>query len=104
WILAAVLAIAASPVMAEDAVPAELVGQWAVDGACGDVENSITVTADTLAFGSTDPAAVTFSPDDSPSGNGAIHWAEEGSVDNFEHAVDQDVLLYNGQGYGMGVA
>jgi hypothetical protein len=43
-----------------------------------------------------------FYPEDSPSGNGAIHWDDEGSVDNFEYVPDKDELIYNSMGYGMG--
>lgn len=103
WIAAAVLALGIAPAMADD-VPAELVGHWALDGACDDVEKSITVAADTLAMGSTAADEITFYPDDSPAGNGAIHWAEEGVVDNFEYDPTADTLSHNPEGYGMGVA
>lgn len=98
-----VIALTTFPALADD-VPAELVGHWAVDGACDKADSSIHVETGTLAMGAGEPAAITFAADDSPSGNGAIHWAEEGNVDNFEFDKANDVLLYNAQGYGMGVA
>lgn len=103
WILATVLSLSVTPALSDE-VPAELVGHWAVNGACDDVEKSITIAAGTLAMGSTAPDAITFFPDDSPAGNGAIHWAEEGVVDNFEYDPAKDSLYHNSEGYGMGVA
>jgi hypothetical protein len=103
WLLAAMLSLSVTPALADD-IPAELVGHWAENGACDDVEKSVTITADTLAFGSTAPGGIIFSPDESPSGNGAIHWAEEGNVDNFEYDPTNDQLLYNAEGWGMGIA
>lgn len=102
-ILAAAAALSITPAFADD-VPTSLNGHWAVDGQCDSKDNSIHIEAGKLAMGTAAAADITYFTDDSPSGNGAIHWAEEGSVDNFEYAPDQDELLYNGEGYGMGVA
>lgn len=96
-------ALSIAPVFADD-VPADLVGHWAIDGACDKADDSIHIEPGLLSFGEQEGAAIEFHADDSPSGNGAIHWSEEGNVDNFEYDTEQDVLLYNGQGYGMGVA
>lgn len=103
WILAAVLSFAVSPALADD-VPTELAGKWAEGGACDDADKSITIADNTLAFGDNEPAEIYFAPDESPSGNGAIHWAEEGNVDNFEYDPVQDKFLYNAEGWGMGIA
>jgi hypothetical protein len=95
--------ICAVPAFAED-IPADLLGHWAIGGACDRADDSIRVEAGLLSFGAQKGEAVEFFPNDSPSGNGAIHWTEEGVVDNFEYDATQDVLLHNGEGYGMGAA
>lgn len=96
-------ALSIAPALADD-VPAELHGHWAINGACEKTDDSIHIEGNTLSLGTAEAADVEFFPDDSPAGNGAIHWSEEGNVDNFEYAPDKDELLYNGEGYGMGVA
>ncbi|MGV3548696.1 hypothetical protein [Rhizobium sp.] len=85
-----------------DEVPANLIGHWALKGACDTASASIHIKGNSLAFGSDQGAAVEFFPGDSPRGNGAIHWSEEGVVDNFEFDSARDVLLHNAEGYGMG--
>ncbi|WMT91961.1 hypothetical protein [Pelagibacterium sp. H642] len=83
-------------------IPENLVGKWAVDGSCDGTE-TITLTAATIAIGDGEPEAAEYFEDDSPAGNGAVHLSEEGDVSNWEFAADQNVLLFNEQGYGMGV-
>lgn len=96
-----IAAFSITPVFADE-VPANLHGHWALEGACDKTDDSIHIEAGTLSFGTEKGEAVEFYPDDSPSGNGAIHWSEEGVVDNFEYDPTQDILLHNGEGYGMG--
>jgi hypothetical protein len=106
-IAALALGLAMPSALAQDGdaglIPEELIGIWAVDGQCDDPASLIAVDETTLAFGEEEGGDAVYWPDDSPSGNGAIHWAEEGNVDNFEYWSDQDILAYNEQGYGMGV-
>ena len=90
-----------TPALADE-VPANLIGHWALDGACDVADKSIHVEEGTLAFGDQKGEAIEFFTNDSPTGNGAIHWSEEGVVDNFEFDATQDVLLHNTEGYGMG--
>ena len=85
-----------------DEIPANLIGHWALDGACDKVDQSIHIDATSLSFAAQKGEAIEYFADDSPAGNGAIHWSEEGVVDNFEYDPTQDVLLHNGEGYGMG--
>lgn len=87
-----------------DKVPDNLVGHWAIGGACENARKSIHVSATTLGFGKTKGDAVEFMSNDSPAGNGAIHWSEEGVVDNFEYDAGKDELLHNTEGYGIGNA
>jgi hypothetical protein len=94
---------AISPAWADE-VPADIVGHWALNGACDKVDAAIHIDATTLAFGDAKGEAVDFMADDSPSGNGAIHWSEEGVVDNFEFDPTTDTLSHNAEGYGMGGA
>jgi len=92
-----------SPAWADE-VPSDIIGHWAIDGACGKADKSIHIDATTLGFGEEKGDAVEFMTDDSPTGNGAIHWSEEGVVDNFEFDTANDTLLHNNEGYGMGSA
>ena len=85
-----------------DEIPEGIQGKWAAEAAC-EGGDTITLTATTIAIGSDEPQAAEYYADDSPAGNGAVHFAEEGDVSNWEYAADQDVLLYNEEGYGMGV-
>ncbi|MBL8575611.1 MAG: hypothetical protein JNK47_00165 [Mesorhizobium sp.] len=85
-------------------VPDNLLGHWALGGECGSANKSIHIAATTLGFGKNKADAVEFIANDSPSGNGAIHWSEEGVVDNFEYDTTNDVLLHNTEGYGIGGA
>jgi hypothetical protein len=87
-----------------DEVPQNLMGHWAEKGECGNANKSIHISATTLAFGTKKGDAVEFLNNDSPAGNGAIHWSEEGVVDNFEYNATKDELLHNSEGYGMGGA
>lgn len=89
--------------MADD-IPDNLVGHWAKDGACNVPASSVHFEKAALRFGHVkDSQGATFFEDDSPAGNDAVHWAEEGEVANFEYDAAADRLLYNEQGYGMGV-
>lgn len=92
---------AMSPAWADE-VPTDIVGHWALDGACDKADASIHIEPTTLAFGAAKGEAVEFMTNDSPAGNGAIHWSEEGVVDNFEFDTASDTLLHNTEGYGMG--
>jgi hypothetical protein len=85
-----------------DEIPADIQGKWAAEAAC-EGSDTVTLTATTVAIGGDEPQAAEYYADDSPAGNGAVHFAEEGDVSNWEYATDQDVLLYNEEGYGMGV-
>lgn len=97
------VAFVSSPALADD-VPADLNGHWAIDNKCDSPENALHIGDGMATLGTGDAMAITYFADDSPAGNGAIHWAEEGNVDNFEYAKDRDELLYNSEGYGMGIA
>ena len=103
-IAAAIFALCAMTVTGfGDEIPQDIQGKWAPTGAC-DGDDAITLTATTIAFGSDEPQEAEYFEDDSPAGNGAVHLAEEGDVSNWEYDEEQNVLLFNQQGYGMGVA
>ena len=102
-IIATAAILAVSPAWADE-VPKDILGHWALDGACDKANASIHIDATTVAFGAEKGDAVDFTANDSPAGNGAIHWSEEGVVDNFEFDTASDTLLHNTEGYGMGLA
>ena len=89
------------PAFADDTkVPTAAQGVWAEAGKCSGT--TVTVTANTLQYKGQKSQAVFFAAKESPRGYGAIHYTEEGNVDNFEYANDKDLMLYNPQGFGMG--
>ncbi|MFE0015077.1 DUF4087 domain-containing protein [Mesorhizobium sp. NPDC059054] len=81
-------------------VPAAAQGVWAEAGKCSGT--TVTFTAGTLQYKGQKAQAVFFTPKESPRGYGAIHYKQEGNVDNFEYADDKDQMLYNPEGFGMG--
>jgi len=95
------LTLVATVAMAADTkVPKAAQGVWAEGGKCRG--STVTITASTLRYKGAKPSAVYFSPKESPRGYGAIHYVEEGNVDNFEYAADKDQMIYNPEGFGMG--
>jgi len=95
------LAFTSTVAFAKEAeVPKAAQGVWAKGGQCQG--ETVTLTADTLKYKGAQPQSVYFVPKESPSSHGAIHYKEEGSVDNFEYAADKDHLIYNPEGFGMG--
>ncbi|WP_448955023.1 hypothetical protein [Labrys neptuniae] len=81
-------------------IPKAVRGVWAAGGKCGGT--TVTFTARTLQHKGLQTQAAYFSPNDSKRGYGAIHYVEEGNVDNFEYAEDKGLLIYNPEGHGMG--
>ncbi len=99
---AAILALCAMTTTGfADEIPQDIQGKWAAGAAC-DGDDAITLTATTIAIGSDEPQGAEYFEDDSPAGNGAVHFAEEGDVSNWEYDAEKGVLLFNEEGYGMG--
>lgn len=95
------LAFAAGAAVARDAkIPTPAQGVWAEGGKCRG--ETVTFTANTLQYKGAKPEAAYFAPKESPRGYGAIHYVQEGNVDNFEYAADKDQMIYNPEGFGMG--
>jgi hypothetical protein len=94
-VLLSVLLAAGSP-----AVPSDMLGTWST-GSCTDSSKLLVITATTAKMGTEPAAAIVYVPDDAGPGNGAIHWKEEGSVDNFVYVPEVKKLVHNTQGYGM---
>lgn len=91
----------AAPAFADDTkIPAAAQGVWAAAGKCSGT--TVTFTANTLQYKGQKAQAAFFAPKESRRGYGAIHYKEEGNVDNFEYADDKDAMLYNPEGFGMG--
>lgn len=84
----------------DEGIPRAAQGIWAEAGKCQG--RTVSFTADTLQYKGEEPQAAYFAPGESPSGNGAIHYKEEGNVDNFEYAAGKDQMIYNPEGFGMG--
>jgi hypothetical protein len=85
-------------------VPQEIQGVWAPDGRCAVAAARFTVTATEAGLGTAPPHAVVYIAHDGPGGAAALHWAEEGNVDNFVYDRQHDTLVHNLQGYGVPAA
>ena len=85
---------------ASNSVPAAMLGTWS-SGSCSDPAKLVVITATTAKMGTGPAAGIIYVADDDGAGNGAIHWKEEGSVDNFVYVASTDKLVYNAQGYHM---
>lgn len=82
-------------------IPAAILGVWALDGRCDNVDDRLAITPGLAQWGSNPPAPIDYFPKDGPDGAAALHWTEEGVVDNFVYDAGHDVLIHNTQGYGM---
>lgn len=84
-------------------VPAPIQGRWAPAGHCGDAAKVVTFTAGQVIAGGR-RNDVYYTPDASPRGFGAVFFAEEGEVSNYEFDSDRGKIILNEQGFGMGHA
>ena len=104
------LLLAAAPCARADApaeagaVPPAFRGIWAVDGRCQMGMGRLTLTAHAASLDNAPPEPVVLTPHDSPAGEDALHWAEEGEVDNFVLRHHPESIVHNLEGYGMGRA
>ncbi|MDZ5454671.1 hypothetical protein [Labrys sp. ZIDIC5] len=99
-VIAGAAVVSSAAVAGNTPIPKAAQGVWAEGGKCGGA--TVTFTARTLQYKGQQAQAAYFSPGDSPRGYGAIHYVQEGNVDNFEFAKDKGLLIYNPEGYGMG--
>lgn len=91
-----------STAMAEEAtIPAEFLGVWAKEGECTNAAQKITIAQNGIKMGKSAFLPIVYVPDDDGQGNGALHWAEEGVVDNFVYYKEGDYIRHNTQGYNM---
>lgn len=106
-VLLALLTVAPLGARAQDddrqPVPAAIQGRWAPAGHCGDAAKVVTFTAQQVIAGGR-RNDVYYSPDASPRGFGAVFFAEEGEVSNYEFDSDRGKIILNAQGFGMGRA
>jgi hypothetical protein len=83
-----------------NSIPTAMLGTWSM-GSCSDSSKLLVITPSTVQMATDPAAAVVYYPDDAGAGNGAIHWKEEGSVDNFVYVPSTNKIVHNTQGYGM---
>lgn len=102
YLVIGLIALSGPAVARDAAVPPAAQGVWAQGGKCHG--ETVTVTANSLQYKGQEAQKVYFAPKDSPSGNGGIHYVEEGNVDNFEYAAGKDQMIYHPEGYGTGGA
>ena len=85
------------------AVPPNLLGKFAARGECASAEGLAHFEQGHLQVGDSPRAPSVYFLNDSPGGNPAIHWAEEGEVSSFE-VINDDTLIFRPLGYGMGIS
>jgi len=84
-----------------DTVPAAYLGRWARDGRCADPAALLVITPQTATLGRAAPAAIVYVPDDDGAGHGALHWRQEGVVDDFVFDQGSQTLVHHLQGSHM---
>jgi hypothetical protein len=93
-----VLALGVAAARADD-IPENLQGRWVLQGeACDASGQPITLSATNVVYSDGRLDDVQFFPDDGKAG--AIRVNEEAQV--YEYVVDDDVLLFRPEGFGMG--
>jgi hypothetical protein len=81
-------------------VPRVMIGTWA-RGSCARPADRLVISPQSAKVGTAAAAPIVYYPDDDGRGHGAIHWREEGNVDNFVYVRSRDVIVHNTQGYHM---
>lgn len=92
--------LAALVAAASAAVPSSMIGIWS-SGRCSDEGSRLVITATTAKLGTNPAEPIVYYPNDDGNGHGAIHWKEEGNVDNFVYVTATKKILHNTQGYHM---
>lgn len=82
------------------AVPKTMIGTWA-HGNCASQKDRLVITSTTAALGTDEPKPVVYFTNDAGPGKGALHWREEGNVDNFVYLSAERTIVHNTQGYNM---
>jgi hypothetical protein len=89
-----VAALAGSP------VPKPMLGTWS-SGACATKSAQLVIGPKVARLGTGNPMPIVYYANDDGAGNGAIHWREEGNVDNFVYVAAGTRIVHNTQGYHM---
>jgi hypothetical protein len=82
------------------AVPSNMIGTWS-SGRCSDQSSRLVITATTAKLGTSRAQKIVYYPNDDGAGHGAIHWQQEGNVDNFVYVSATKKIVHNVQGYHM---
>jgi hypothetical protein len=95
---ALVLAAASARVAA---VPAAMLGTWSDASCSAGAASRLVIGPKVAKLGTGRPMPIVYYPDDAGAGRGAIHWREEGNVDNFVYDAASKRIVHNLQGYHM---
>ena len=82
------------------AVPSNMIGAWS-SGRCSDQSSRLVITATTAKLGKSPARKIVYYPNDDGAGHGAVHWQQEGNVDNFIYVSATKKIVHNVQGYHM---
>jgi hypothetical protein len=82
------------------AVPSNMIGTWS-SGRCSQQSSRLVITATTAKLGTSRAQKIVYCPNDDGAGHGAIHWQQEGNVDNFVYVSATKKIVHNVQGYHM---
>jgi len=81
-------------------IPKEMQGVWGKDGDCKTPSERIVMTGSTAKFGTGQPSAMLYDPQDGPGGrHRALHWVRQGVASNIEY-IAPDVIHYHAMGGG----
>jgi hypothetical protein len=82
-------------------VPAAMLGTWSDASCSAGAASRLVIGPKVAKLGTGRPMPIVFYPDDTGKGRGAIHWREEGNVDNFVYDAASKRIVHNLQGYHM---
>lgn len=100
-LLALAVLLAAIPVPKTAPVPKAMLGTWSDSGCSGKSGTRLIIGPKVARLAGAHPMPIVYYVDDDGAGHGAIHWREEGNVDNFVYVPATKRIVHNTQGYHM---
>jgi hypothetical protein len=96
----AMLLALAQPHTGPAPVPPAMLGTW-THASCSTQSALLAIGPKVAQLGTGRPMPIVYIANDDGAGNGAIHWRQEGNVDNFVYVAESKRIVHNTQGYHM---
>jgi hypothetical protein len=96
----AMLLALAQPHTGPAPVPPAMLGTW-THASCSTKSALLAIGPKVAQLGTGRPMPIVYIANDDGAGNGAIHWRQEGNVDNFVYVAESKRIVHNTQGYHM---